>query len=142
MSYTVTAKRWKGGWELHIDGVGVTQSRNLAAAEKIVRDYIATIRDLDDVTDDITIVPELDPATKAKIRKVKERQRKVEREMREAAAESRRVVHELRSRGLSVTDVAAVLDVSRGRVSQLDATARTATLGGHTKAVARKSAKR
>jgi hypothetical protein len=27
--YAVTAKRWKHGWELHIDGVGVTQSRTL-----------------------------------------------------------------------------------------------------------------
>lgn len=28
-TYNEHAKRWKHGWELHIDGVGVTQSRNL-----------------------------------------------------------------------------------------------------------------
>ncbi len=39
-TYTVRAKRWKHGWELHIDGVGVTQSRNLDGAEQMVRDYI------------------------------------------------------------------------------------------------------
>ena len=33
-TYTVRAKRWKHGWELHIDGVGVTQSRNLADAAR------------------------------------------------------------------------------------------------------------
>jgi hypothetical protein len=34
----VCAKRWKRGWELHIDGIGVTQSRNLSGAEQMVRD--------------------------------------------------------------------------------------------------------
>jgi hypothetical protein len=39
-TYTVTAKPWAGGWELHIDGVGVTQARRLTEAEGMVRDYI------------------------------------------------------------------------------------------------------
>ena len=39
-TYTVRATRWAHGWELHIDGVGVTQSRNLDGAEQMVRDYI------------------------------------------------------------------------------------------------------
>lgn len=43
--YNVRAKRWKHGWELHIDGVGVTQSRNLGGAEQMVRDYIETLTD-------------------------------------------------------------------------------------------------
>lgn len=40
-TYTVIAKRWDRGWELHINGVGVTQSRALNDAEAMVRDYIA-----------------------------------------------------------------------------------------------------
>jgi hypothetical protein len=46
-TYNVTAKRWKHGWELHIDGVGVTQSRTLDTAEQMVRDYIETLTDKD-----------------------------------------------------------------------------------------------
>ena len=46
-TYNVTAKRWKHGWELHIDGVGVTQSRTLDTAEQMVRDYIETLTDQD-----------------------------------------------------------------------------------------------
>jgi hypothetical protein len=46
-TYTVRAKRWKHGWELHVDGVGVTQSRNLDGAEQMVRDYIETLTDHD-----------------------------------------------------------------------------------------------
>ena len=40
VTYTVTAKRWEHGWELHIHGVGVTQSRTVAGAEDMIRDYL------------------------------------------------------------------------------------------------------
>lgn len=40
-TYTVRAKHWKRGWELHIEGLGVTQSKTLDDAEAMVRDYIA-----------------------------------------------------------------------------------------------------
>lgn len=39
-TYKVTAKRWEHGWELHIDGVGVTQSRGVADSEEMVRHYL------------------------------------------------------------------------------------------------------
>lgn len=42
-TYTVHAKRWARGWELHIDGLGVTQSHSLADAELMARDYIETL---------------------------------------------------------------------------------------------------
>ena len=35
------AKQWARGWELHIVGLGVTQSRSLRDAEGMARDYIA-----------------------------------------------------------------------------------------------------
>src|SRR5579884_3031261 len=60
-TYRVTARRWALGWELHIDGVGVTQSRTLLSAEDMVREYIALQLDLDDTDSfDVEIVPELD----------------------------------------------------------------------------------
>ena len=46
-AYTVRAMRWKHGWELRIDGVGVTQSRNLDGPEQMVRAYIETLTDRD-----------------------------------------------------------------------------------------------
>src|SRR5580692_5661584 len=58
-TYNVTAKRWKHGWELHIDGVGVTQSRTLDTAEQMVRDYIETLTDKDVSGDKIVITPDL-----------------------------------------------------------------------------------
>jgi uncharacterized protein (DUF433 family) len=41
-TYTVYAKRWGNGCELHVNGVGVTQSRGLDDAEAMARSYVAT----------------------------------------------------------------------------------------------------
>jgi hypothetical protein len=57
-TYVVRAKRWAHGWELHIDGVGVTQSHTLGGAEQMVRDYIETLTDRD--VSDATVVIEPD----------------------------------------------------------------------------------
>jgi hypothetical protein len=57
-TYVVRAKRWAHGWELHIDGVGVTQSRTLDGAEQMVRDHVKTLTDRD--VNDATVVIEPD----------------------------------------------------------------------------------
>ena len=49
----------KHGWELHIDGVGVTQSRTLDTAEQMVRDYIETLTDKDVSGGKAVITPDL-----------------------------------------------------------------------------------
>jgi predicted XRE-type DNA-binding protein len=116
---TVRAKRWKHGWELHVDGVGVTQSRNLAGAEQMVRDYIETLTDHDTADDIVTIRPEvgsgLDEAAEAARDAISE----AEHALRAAAARSRQVARQLSQEGLSGQDIAAILHVSAQRVSQL-----------------------
>jgi len=118
-TYNVRAKRWVHGWELHIDGVGVTQSRNLDGAERMVRDYIESLTDRDTSGDEVVIKPEvgggLDEATQA----AREAVAAADRAVREAAARSRKVARELRDAGLSGRDIAAILRVSAQRVSQL-----------------------
>lgn len=46
-TYVTHARRWEsdsdGGWELYVDGVGVTQVDHLNDAEAQVRDFIETI---------------------------------------------------------------------------------------------------
>jgi hypothetical protein len=54
-TYVVRAKRWAHGWELHIEGVGVTQSRTLDGAEQMVRDYIEALTDRD-VSDSAIVI--------------------------------------------------------------------------------------
>jgi hypothetical protein len=117
-NYVVRAKRWAHGWELHIDGVGVTQSRTLDGAEQMVRDYVETLtdRDISDAT--VVIEPDLG-GLEAKAADVRQQIEHAQRENRQAAAASRALASELRAAGLSVSDTAAVMGVSRGRVSQL-----------------------
>lgn len=50
-AYTVHAKRWERGWELHITDaagaeVGVTQTDTPDQAEAVVRDYLAQALDV------------------------------------------------------------------------------------------------
>lgn len=59
MTYRVRAKRWARGWELHVDGVGVTQSHGFADAKNMARSYIAMMRDVAPDSFTIDIVPEV-----------------------------------------------------------------------------------
>lgn len=39
----VQAVAWEYGWELHVDGYGVTQVAEFADAEQQVRDFLSTL---------------------------------------------------------------------------------------------------
>lgn len=120
--YHVIAQRWALGWELHIEGVGVTQARSLATAERMAREYITLTYDLDDDADTtIHITPELDPTLAAETQAAREAASRAEQARDDAARRAREVVHDLKSAGLSSSDVAVVLGVSTQRVSQLAA---------------------
>lgn len=117
-TYRVTALRWTGGWELHIDGEGVTQVRTLDHAVSQVRDYLETVHDRDFSDAEIELIPDLGGLE----REVVETRREIAaaaESQKQAAEHSRAIARALRDQGLSVTDTAAVLGVSRGRVSQL-----------------------
>jgi DNA-directed RNA polymerase specialized sigma24 family protein len=118
-TYTVRAKRWKHGWELHIDDVGVTQSRNLAGAEQMVRDYIETLTDHDTADDAVIIQPEVGGGLDEAADAAREAVTEAEQALRAAAARTRQVAQRLRREGLSGRDIAAILHVSAQRVSQL-----------------------
>lgn len=119
MTYYVRAKRWPLGWELQIDGVGTTQSRSLATAEKTVRSYLAMDDYADADTAQVVISPELDGnlASEAEAARAATRQAELARD--EAAVKARKVARELKASGMSGADVAVVLGVSPQRVSQL-----------------------
>jgi DNA-directed RNA polymerase specialized sigma24 family protein len=118
-TYQVRAKRWKHGWELHIDGVGVTQSRNLDGAEQMVRDYIETLTD-NDTSDDVVIIhPEVGGGLDQAAEAAREAVAEAEQALRAAAVRSRQVARQLKHEGLSGRDIAAILHVSAQRVSQL-----------------------
>ena len=124
-TYTVRAKRWAHGWELHIDGVGVTQSRNLGDAERMARDYIETLTDRDTSGDQVVITPEVGSGLDEALQAARDAVAAADRARREAAARVRQVVRDMRQAGLSGRDIAHLLHVSAQRVSQfLKATGR------------------
>ena len=92
--------------------------RVLAHAEQQVRDLIETM--IGESADDaeIEVVPMIGDLAE-RVQKAKELTAQAKRLQEEAAAEARSVARALRTAGLSVSDSAQLLGVSRGRVSQL-----------------------
>lgn len=118
-TYYVVATHWKHGWELHIDGVGVTQSQNLASAPTVVRDYLESLTGSDSTDATIVLTPEVGDGLDEQALAAREAVAAADRATRDAAARSRKVARDLRHAGLSGADIAVILKVSAQRVSQL-----------------------
>jgi hypothetical protein len=118
-TYNVLAKRWKRGWELHIEGFGVTQVRVLSEAETMVRDYMESLTGEDSTAATVVITTVVGNGLDEEARAAREAITAADRATREAAARSRKVARELREAGLSGRDIAVILRVSAQRVSQL-----------------------
>jgi len=95
-NYQVRAKRWEHGWELHIDGVGVTQSRTLWDAEEMARDLIGRREDLPEDAFTVTITPEIGGGLDEETRAAREAVSAANRAQRQAAAQSRAAARRLR----------------------------------------------
>jgi DNA-directed RNA polymerase specialized sigma subunit len=118
-TYTVTATRWEGGWELDIDGVGVTQSHNLKSADKMIRSYLrmdlgeAAAKDADiEVTVDLDGLEKVAAGVRAEIDELNALSAKVSKDSRDLAAR-------LKKDGLTGADAAEVMGISEQRFSQL-----------------------
>jgi 1,6-anhydro-N-acetylmuramate kinase len=121
-TYTVDAKRWEHGWELHVEGVGVgvTQSKSLHSAASVARAYISLAEDIsDESTIDVEIRPRIDNALGQEVIAARKAVQELGARQREVAALSRTAARDLAESGLSGADIAVVLDVSPQRVSQL-----------------------
>ena len=118
--YTVDAKRWEHGWELHVEGVGVTQSRSLRSAARLAREYISLVEDIsDESTIDVEIRPQIDNVLGEEVIAARKAVHELAERQHVVAALSRATAKDLADSGLSGADIAVVLDVSPQRVSQL-----------------------
>lgn len=117
-TYKVRARHWEHGWELHVDGVGVTQVRTLDHAKQQVCDLVETMTGHAIGVDQVDLNFDLGSAAEEAI--VARRLTAEAAQLQiSAAARSRQAVQSLRNAGLSLADIAHVMGVSRGRVSQL-----------------------
>ncbi|MCL2489982.1 MAG: antitoxin HicB [Propionibacteriaceae bacterium] len=116
---TVNARWWKVGWSLELVGGGATQVRTLDRAVQQVIDYLDTVDESTDHSDwEIDVVPLLGSMSRD-IKIAKAASEAAAKASRQAAVQMRGLVGELRALGMSVTDMAVILGVSRARVSQL-----------------------
>ncbi|MDX6738188.1 hypothetical protein [Actinocorallia sp. A-T 12471] len=120
--YTVRALRWERGWELHIDGVGVTQVHRLTEAEAAARDYIALELDVPADAFSVLIVPSVGDGLDEEMRAAREATAAAQSAAAEAARSTRTVAYKLKREGLTGKEIATILHVSPQRVSQLLAT--------------------
>jgi hypothetical protein len=119
-TYVVEAKRWEQGWELHVEGVGVTQAKSLHSAEKRVREYISLMKAISgESTIDVEIRPQIGAALDQEVTAAREAVSELSDRQRKVAMLSRTAAKDLAESGLSGVDIAVVLDVSPQRVSQL-----------------------
>ncbi len=119
-TYKVDARRWEHGWALHVEGVGVTQSKSLHSAARMAREYISLIEGIsDESTIDVEILPKIDNALVKEVIAARKAVHELAERQREVAALSRAAAKDLAGSGLSGADIAVVLDVSPQRVSQL-----------------------
>ncbi len=115
--YQVTARRWRDGWELHVASIGVTQVRTLDRAAEQACDLIETMTGSSVDPEAIDLLLDLD-GLEIRAAQARRDMAHAEELRRAAAAEVRHTAAALRGAGLSVTDIATVLEVSRGRASQ------------------------
>ncbi|NHN56551.1 antitoxin HicB [Calidifontibacter sp. DB0510] len=130
MIYKVRAKPWRNGWELHIDDIGVTQSRTLEAASQQILDYVGCFTGKRVPVEllaaeamigggevQLSIYPDLGSVTdlvKAALAAATE----AARQQDEAERQARAAARALRDEGVSVADAAYLLCVSKARVSR------------------------
>lgn len=116
--YLVRAVPWEHGWELHIDGEGVTQTTTLARAGQVVHDYLETLRE-HDIDDELDIVWSYDlGGLEIEVEQAQHRMMQAQGELYFAAEEMRKVVDRLHH-DRSIRDIARIMNLSPARISQL-----------------------
>jgi DNA-directed RNA polymerase specialized sigma24 family protein len=120
-TYVVHAARSGRGWILTVPEVqgAVSYVRGLGGALAHAREAIAFVLDVPQDSFEVRLEPDLAPDDLAEISRARAAVAEAERVQREAAQQSRLVVAKLHREGLSGADIAALVNVSPQRVSQL-----------------------
>jgi predicted RNase H-like HicB family nuclease len=118
MRLTAKARRVGGWWAVEVPEVPdlFTQARRLEQIPAMVEDAAALL-EIEEV--EVSVVPKLPDAVQVEIAEVRRLANAAAAAQQAAAAKSRGLVDHLREEGLSVRDVATVLEISPQRVSQL-----------------------
>jgi hypothetical protein len=123
--YKVEITREGRWWMVHIPKIaGLTQARRLAEAPAMAREYIALDRGiaLREIAVEVVSVRIDEPSSRQLLeaaRRIKDMRARAGELGREGAEQAREYAHWLVEHGVPVRDIAALLEVSPQRVSQL-----------------------
>lgn len=117
-----------GGWQVRVlrrtnpDGpetelVGLTECATLKQLEEKTWDFARALDDREGLH--VLVAPDLDEALMLRVIGAWKAMKDAKEAEKDAARRVRDVVRELRDQGISVSDIAFITHVSRGRVSQL-----------------------
>lgn len=119
-SYTVHVDRDETMWRVHVPGVGrTTAARSLGDVEATARDLIALMTGQESGAFELTVTVGTPSPAAETVQRARAHRAQAEELSAMAAAEIREAAHQLRGTGLTVRDVARVLDISAQRASQL-----------------------
>lgn len=115
----VIATRWARGWELEIGEHEHTQVRRLTKAHQQAIDYLDTVHpEVDHSGWEINIIPSIEGLSE-QVKEAKQATAAAAAATAAAAAKTRATVHSLLDAGITSTDAAIIMGVSKGRISQL-----------------------
>lgn len=117
------ASREDDWWIVDVAGYGTTQARRLDDVEPMVADLVASLVDTDISTVEVTnVIVRLNDGLDVAVREAKAAVTAAAKAQKDAGQQQRELVRQLRARNLSVREIASVLGVTPGRVSQLSRT--------------------
>jgi hypothetical protein len=106
-------------WIVEVEGVGTTQGRSAAEARAMAKDLVSAMLDVPLESVDVSVTFEVPGKLREEVKAARAATLQAAVAQEEAAAKSRKAVADLKAEGLSGADIAAVLDLSPQRVSQL-----------------------
>jgi len=119
--YTAVARRSGRWWAIavpELDGV-FSQARRLDSVERIARDAIALMLDVDPASFDIDVVQKLDPPTEHELEDLRAVREAAAALQRRATGKTREFVLDLHRSGYPLRDIARLVGISHQRVAQL-----------------------
>lgn len=119
---TATAVREGRWWVVEVDGVGVTQGRNVTQVHEMAHALIVDLLEIPAGEVEVEVTFEV-PGLQGAVERAKTATREAAQAQLQAAEGAREIARQLSQRGLSAAEVAAVLQVSRSRAQQLARTA-------------------
>lgn len=118
-SFRAIAHREQQWWVVEVDGVGVTQGRNLEEAQAMAEDLVAIATERSVDTFRVMLELDLAPELSKELSVARADHERLEAEAAAASARLRALLPQLSASGLTGTDIATLLRLSKQRVSQL-----------------------